>query len=555
MLSTPKPRRGERAGVAHSPGRGGLPRSLAMLSLSSFHGPLGKASRSLLVQPLVGLLAFALVSGVSGAARAAPEGQLTWAVHVTLAPTWFDPAETSGIITPYMVLYAIHDAMVKPMPGNSLAPSLAETIAVSDDKLTYEMAIRQDAKFHDGTPVTGEDVKFSFERYRGAQAAQIKGRVASIETPDARHVRFKLKSPWPDFLTFYASATGAGWVVPKAYVEKTGEEGFKKAPIGAGPYKFVSFNPGVELVLEAFEGFWGKKPSVKRLVLKVIPDESTRLAALKRGEVDIAYSLQGEIAEELQRTPNFKLKAPIVNGTFWLYFPDQWDEKSPWHDVRVRQAAILAIDNKSISQALALGFAHITGSIVPETFDFYWKAPVPVYDPAKAKKLLAEAGFPTGFDAGEYYCDVAYANLAEAVLNNLAQVGIKAKLRPLERAAFFKGYGEKSFKNLIQGASGAFGNAATRMEAFIAKGGVYVYGSYPELDELFQQQAAEIDPKKREGLLNQMQQIVHDKAIYAHLWQQAFINGVGPRVGESGFGLIPGYAYSGPYEDVTLAGR
>jgi peptide/nickel transport system substrate-binding protein len=505
---------------------------------------------------LLALVATALVLGVPYSTRAAgPEGQLTWAVHVTLAPTWFDPAETSGIITPYMMLYAVHDAMVKPMPGNSLAPSLAESVTISDDKLTYDMAIRKGAQFHDGTPVTSDDVKFSFERYRGAQAAQIKDRVASIETPDPGHVRFKLKTAWPDFLTFYASATGAGWVVPKAYVEKVGEEGFKKAPIGAGPYKFVSFKPGLELVVEAFEGYWRKTPSVKRLVLRVIPEEATRLAALKRGEVDIAYSLQGEIAEELQRTPNLKLKAPIVNGTFWLYFPDQWDAKSPWHDVRVRQAATLAIDTKTINQALALGLAHNTGSIVPENFDYYWKPPAPVYDPARAKKLLAEAGFPKGFDAGDYYCDVAYGNLAEAVINNLAEVGIKAKLRPLERAAFFKGYGEKTFKNLIQGASGAFGNAATRMETFVVKGGVYAYGSYPELDELFQQQAAELDLKKREGQLHKMQQIVHEKAIYAHLWQQAFVNGVGPRVAESGFGLIPGYAYSGPYEDVTLAGK
>jgi peptide/nickel transport system substrate-binding protein len=545
--------------AAHFRERGCISQDVTMLSAPSSHSKdFGKANRSTLVRRHgVALLAVALALVAPGSVRAAgpPAGQLTWAVHVTLAPTWFDPAETSGIITPYMLLYAIHDAMVKPMPGDSLAPSLAESIAVSDDKLTYEMAIRAGAKFHDGTPVTAEDVKFSFERYHGAQATQIKGRVASIETPDARHVRFKLKSPWPDFLTFYASATGAGWVVPKAYVEKTGEEGFKKAPIGAGPYKFVSFNPGVELVLEAFEGYWRKTPSVKRLVLKVIPDEATRLAALKRSEVDIAYGLQGEIAEELRRTPNFKLKAPIVNGTFWLYFADQWDEKSPWHDVRVRKATIMAIDTKSINQALALGLAHITGSIVPENFDYYWKPPAPVYDPAKARKLLAEAGFPRGFDAGEYYCDAAYANLAEAVLNNLAEVGIKAKLRPLERAAFFKGYGEKSFKNLIQAASGAFGNAATRMEAFVAKGGVYVYGNYPELDELFRQQAAEIDPKKREGELNMMQEIVHDKAIYAHLWQQAFMNGVGPRVGESGFGLIPGYAYSAPYEDVTLLGK
>ena len=106
-------------------------------------------------------------------------------------------------------------------------------------------------------------------------------------------------------------ATGAGWIVPKKYVEKVGDDGFKKAPIGAGPYKFVSFTPGVELVLEAFERYWRKTPSVKRLVLKVIPDESTRLAALKRGEVDIAYSIRGELAEELQRTPGLTLK-PVV---------------------------------------------------------------------------------------------------------------------------------------------------------------------------------------------------------------------------------------------------
>ena len=174
------------------------------------HWPCANKSRS--ARPhVLALAAIVLLLSVPCSTRAAgPEGQLTWAVHVTLAPTWFDPAETSGIITPYMMLYAVHDAMVKPMPGNSLAPSLAESVAVRDDKHTNDMTIRKGAKFHDGTPVTAEDVKFSFERYRGAQTAQIKGRVASIEMPDSGHVRFKLKTAWPDFLTFYASATGAG---------------------------------------------------------------------------------------------------------------------------------------------------------------------------------------------------------------------------------------------------------------------------------------------------------------------------------------------------------
>ena len=307
--------------------------------------------------------------------------------------------------------------------------------------------------------------------------------------------------------------------------------------------------------MEAFDQYWRKTPSVKRLVFRVIPDESTRLAALKRGEVDMVYSVRGELAEELQRTKGLTLKPTVIQAPFWLYFPDQWDPKSPWHDQRVRQAASLAIDHKGINQALTLGYSRITGSMIPDTFEYYWQPPAPVYDPAKAKKLLAEAGYPNGFDAGDYYCDTSYSNVAEAVLNNLQAIGIKTKLRPLERAAFFKGYSEKSYKNIIQGASGAFGNAATRLEAFVVKGGTYVYGNYPDIDALFEKQAAELDAKKREAILHKMQQLVQERTIYAHIWQLAFINGAGPRVGESGLGLIAGHAYSAPYEDVTLAGK
>jgi peptide/nickel transport system substrate-binding protein len=474
-------------------------------------------------------------------------------VHISLAPTWFDPAETPGIITPFMELYALHDAMVKPMPGNPLAPCLAESFSASEDGLSYEFVVRQGAKFHNGDPVTAEDVKFSFERYRGTSHDLLKTRVAAVEIPDRQHVRFNLKEPWPDFLTFYASATGAGWVVPKKYVEKVGEDGFKAAPVGAGPYKFVSFTPGVELVMDAFDQYWRKSPSVKRLVFKVIPDEATRLAALKRGEVDIAYSIRGELAEELQRTPGLTLKSAVV-GSQWLYFADQWDAKSPWHDERVRRATNLAIDRKTINEALTLGRSSLTNSIIPASFEFCWQPPAIVYDPAKAKELLTAAGYPNGFNAGEYYTDSSYANVGEAVVNYLAEVGIRARLRPLERAAFFKGYADKAFKGLIQGGSGAFGNAATRLEAFVVKGGTYVYGSYPDIDALFQQQAVELDHKRRAAILDKMQQLVYEKAIYAPIWQLAFINAVGPRVGESGFGLIAGFAYTAPYEDITLKG-
>ena len=221
----------------------------------------------------------------------------------------------------------------------------------------------------------------------------------------------------------------------------------------------------------------------------------------------------------------------------------------------MRAAASLAIDHETINQALTLGYSKITGSIIPDSFDYYWPPPPPIYDPAKAKQLLAAAGHPNGFDAGEYYCDATYANLAEAVLNNLQAVGIHAKLRPLERAAFFKEYSEKKLKNIIQGGSGAFGNTATRLEAFVVKGGAYVYGSHPDIDAFFNDQASELDIKKRTATLYKIQQLAHERSIYAHLWQLAFINGFGPRVGESGLGLIQSFAYSGPYEDITLKGK
>src|SRR5262245_1778295 len=500
------------------------------------------------------LVALVVIAGPTPAVGA--DGQLTWAVHISLAPTWFDPGETPAMITPYLTLYALHDALAKPMPGSPRAPGLAESWTVSRDGPVYEFVLRKGVLFHNGDALTADDVKFSFERYRGTSAAFLKSRVAAVEVVDPLRIRFRLKEPWPDFLTFYATpATGAAWIVPKKYVEKVGDEGFKKAPVGAGPYKFVSFTPGVELVLEAFDQYWRKPPAVKKLVFKVIPDESTRLAALKRGEVDILYSIRGALAEELRRTPGLSLKPTVVQATFWLSLVDQWDAKSPWHDQRVRLAANYAIDRNAINQAETLGFSRLTGSIIPSSFEFYKALPVPTYDPKKARQLLAEAGYPNGFDAGEFFCDSSYANLGEAVVNYLKSVGITMQLRPLERAAFFAQHGEKKLRNVIQASSGAFGSAATRIEGFVAAGGAYVYGSYPDIDGLFREQATEPSEKKRRADLSKLQQLIHDKTMFAPIWELAFINGVGPRVEESGFGLIAGHPYSSPYEDLKLKGK
>jgi peptide/nickel transport system substrate-binding protein len=501
---------------------------------------------------LVVVLTLVAIATMAGASLAEDSGTLTIGVHVTLVNRWLDPGEAEGLITPFMVFYPLHDALVKPMPGNLYAPSLAESTTVSKDGLTYDFVLRK-AKFHNGEPVTAEDVKFSFDRYKGASAKLLKDKVREIQTPAPNRVRIVLKEPWPDFMAFYGtSATGAGWIVPKKYVEKVGDDGFKKAPIGAGPFKFVSFNPGIELVLEAFPEYWRKAPQVKRLVMKTITDETTRAAAVKTGQVDIAYLFGGPIAEELKRTPNMKVVAPLLYGIYWLDFLDQWDPKSPWHDRRVRLAASLAIDRKGINQAEMLGLGKEAGSFVPPEFEFSLKVPPPAQDVKRAKQLLAEAGYPNGFDAGDLTPLPPYTSLGESVAQQLQEIGIRAKVRTMERATFLTSWREKKLKGLLIGATGAAGNAAARLEPFVTKNGIYAYGSDPELEGMFQAQAKELDRKKRETLLHQLQKAVLDHVMVAPIFQQGFLCGVGPRVAESGAGLVQGFPYSAPAEDLKL---
>ena len=503
------------------------------------------------LRALAVVIALVLLSGATAAAQ--PSGTVTFGVHVTLATRWLDPADTDAEITPFMIFYALHDALVKPMPGGLNTPSLAESWTMSPDGRTWDFMLRKGTRFHNGEPVTAEDVKFSFERYKGVASSILKERVREIQVVDAGRVRFHLKDPWPDFMTFYGtSASGAAWIVPKKYVEKVGEDGFKKAPIGAGPYKFVSFAPGIELVLEAFDGYWRKTPSVKRLVLRSIPDESTRAAALKRGEVDAVYFLNGPIAEDVRRTPGLTLTAMRTNGVLWLMFPEQWTPGSPWADRRVRLATSMAIDRQAINEAESLGFSGPTGNIVPRHQEFALAIDAPPYDPRRAKALLAEAGHPNGFDGGDFTPFPPYTGMGEAIVNYLAAVGIKLRIRTMERAALLTAWREKKIRNLFVGATGAAGNASTRLEAYATSRGTGAYGSLPDVEALFARQLQEMDRKKREEMLHQIQRILADHVVFAPIWENGFIRAYGPRLEEAGLKLIPSFPYSAPLEDLRL---
>jgi peptide/nickel transport system substrate-binding protein len=487
-------------------------------------------------------------------AQAQPADQITVAFDVSIAPSFLEPAETPGIGTPFVFLYALHDALIKPMPGNNMAPCLAESWKESPDGLTYEFKLREGLRFHNGDPFTAEDVKFSFHRYRGTAAKLLHERVKAVEIIDPHRVRFVLHAPWPDFLAFYATpATGAAWVVPKKHIERVGEEGFKKHPVGLGPYRFVRLSAGVELVLEANEQYWRKKPSIKRLVIKGIPDRTTRLAMLKTGEADIGYLMIGVEAETVKADPKLRLAQVIPSAVWWLDFPEQWGKaKSPWQDRRVRLAVNLAIDKPTINQAERLGFSRLTGSIIPSVMDFALRVEPYPYDPTHAKRLLADAGYPNGFDAGDFTPVPPFTSFGESVANYLTAVGIRNRVRSMERATFFEAWRTKKLTGVIMGASAGLGNAAARLEAFVISSGTYAYGGHPDIDELFRQQAQERDRGRREAMLHQIQKLMHERVMHAPIFEPATLHGIGPRVEEPAVGLNPLLYFAAPYEDMRL---
>src|SRR5262245_32299385 len=521
------------------------------------HGHRTWSRRGFLQRTLSGVAGWAMWQGwpsrhLAMAQKGEPAGQMTWAMHITLAPTWFDPAETGALLTPYLCLRALHNALVKPMPDGPMSPCLATRWHESENGMTYDFELRQGVKFHNGDPFTVADVQFSFERYKGAGAAELKKQVKAIEIVHPHHIRFVLHAPWPDFLTFYATpATAAGWIVPKNYTEKIGNDEFKNNPVGLGPYRFVSYKPGLELVLEAYTDYWRKTPFMKRLVFKSVPEPTTRLAMLKKGEADVTYAIYSTLAEDVQRDKTLKLE-PTLAGTEWGNFVDMNDPKSPWHDKRVRLAANHAINRQAINESETLGYSKLLGGIIPETFDFALPLEPYAYAPKKAKELLKAAGHPNGFDAGEFSCDAVYAGVIEGVVNDLGAVGIRAKVQPLERAAINAAQREKKVKNLTRVGSGAPGNAATRIEAFMYSKGLTSFLKDPEIDQWFEQQSQERNRTKREELLHKIQQKVYDEAYVMPIWHLGFLCVTGPRVAVSGLGLIPGHIYSAPYEDVQL---
>src|SRR6058998_4137019 len=228
----------------------------------------------------------------SSRAGAAAKGRIVLAWHAGLASRWLDPQEPDRTATPDNFLTANHDALIKNQGTelyNHLA--LAEHFTVAADSKSATFTLRKGIKFHNGEPVTPQDVKFSYESYRGAKADVFKKKTERVEIVDDRTIRFLFKEPFLDFAILFGTANVAapGWVVPEKYYKQVGPDGFKQKPVGAGPYRLVRHEPGVKLEMEAFDGYY-RPVHVKQLVMTAVPEAATRVVMLERGEADIIYN-------------------------------------------------------------------------------------------------------------------------------------------------------------------------------------------------------------------------------------------------------------------------
>lgn len=468
-----------------------------------------------------------------------PRGTLRIAQHFALDPGWLDPQGHIPALTQMHYDYLVHDALFKPMPQGIFTYSLAEHAEVAADYTKAAFRLRPGLKFHDGHPLTTADVKWTYENYKGVHFKTFHDRTQRIEVVDDRTIIFHFKAPFIDFLDLYSGGTtGIGWIVPKHYYEKVGKDGFKAKPLGAGPYKFVSQQAGVQMVFEAWDDYWRRTPATKTIIVKGIRDPATRLAGMQTGELDLAYGMTGKLLPKLMADKSLRWEKNFTS-VWYLSFPGYTEKDSPFHDRRVRQAVSLAINRSFIARQETQGIGTVWGNwFTPENPEALrgdgTDLPVPEYSPDKARQLLAQAGFPGGFDFEWYVPFVPYFDMGERVLTDLRAVGIRGKLMTLEGPVF---------RSMIrQGRKGYQGNRTILQNIDPRPGVVSAVGVYAlcnasasfvcdeRVDAAWAKHDASVNPEERLRLLKEIQRLLVEEYYMVPLYLNPFVHAIGPRV-------------------------
>jgi peptide/nickel transport system substrate-binding protein len=468
-----------------------------------------------------------------GQTAAAPRGprQLTHAFGAI--PITGDPAYDTGAWA--MDAYdMVFDTLVVFRDGK-LRPSVAESWKAMSDTV-WEFKLRRDVKFQNGEPLSAAAVKFTLERIlnpanRIPWLSQL-GPITRIDAVDDFTVRITTAEP----VATLPENTLIAYLVPPKYFQEVGRERFAREPIGSGPFKFKDMDPLTHFTVTTFPESWrwgGKKPGLDQVTWKKIPEDATRVAAFRAGEVDVADAVPPEQAERLKTARAAIISQPIAQ-TLTINLRSTWD--TPLKNKKVRQALNYAVDKESIIKNILLGNATLSnGQLVgPDAFGYNPDLKPFPYDPQKARQLLAEAGYSNGFEMTFHGSQGRYPKdkeVAEVIVSQLAQVGVKAKLDYLENAVFsqMSQVGTIGPLNIYGWQYMPAMNISQPIPFFMCKTPRKNFCD-PILDDAVNSMLAEMNPAKRLRKAQILEGIMRDTAPVIFLWQFHSIYAIQPYV-------------------------
>lgn len=468
------------------------------------------------------------VSGAGG-----PSGTIT--VAVGEEPPSFDVHRATGGVYNHFTTNVFEGLLTRDTKGK-IVPALAESWEASQDGRTYEFRLRRNVKFHNGDQFTAEDVRFSYERLKNPKVQPKQSNYANwegVSIVDDYTVRLHLKQPDPTFIGFISQGYNFN-IVPSSYVQKVGDDGFEKKPVGTGPYKFVQRRVKESWELEAFPDYWGGAPSLLKATFRVIPEASTAEAALEAGEVDLVanYPPPSYARNKDRKDLKFILNPASNTIDVRINLRRQSDPETggpnPFLDKRVRQAMAYAVDRDAIIKSVLGGVGEKIAVLFPEDpgYDPNLK-PYP-YDPGKAKALLAAAGYPSGFDT-KFYGLLGeripmITKVGEAVAQYFTAVGIRTKVINEDYALWLNRTSPETEPELwpmgigITFVGGAF-HPAYGFRVYTGCKGSTSWICDQTLERLIGQMYSELDPRKVEEYARQAAEYVHEEALVTVIYR------------------------------------
>ena len=392
-------------------------------------------------------------------------------------------------------------------------PLLAESYQQLNDK-DWEFTIRQGVKFHDGSDLTVEDVKWSLDRAIASNYVNyIVNFIESVEITGDNTIVIHCAEPYAPIL--YNLSMHFSAIVPKAYIEANGDEYFSQHPIGSGPYKMVEWNPSDSVKLEAFDEYFMGKPATKNLVMKVIPEAAQRVIALEMGEVDIAYSIEANDVDKIDANPDL-VKYARPSMTCYNYFFNLIDEDRPTYDLKVRQAICYAIDRQKIIDTILHGSATLADSMIAPIVAGYTPTPTYDYDLEKAKQLMAESSYPNG-------CDLIMVTnqsqqrleICQVVQQMLKELNINVEIRTYEQATYIQALNEHEHDMGFSAWITSTGDADyTYYPCYHStqkgKPGNRSFFDNPKADELIEKGRSLSDLEARKEVYSELNQIIYE---------------------------------------------